>query len=200
MKMVCCLLCMYVARHPEHSLLLRLTAVAARVAELLDSAVGLSVQRAIFRLVLLELRELRREGLENVCHGRPQVAQVRDWPTADSKVSHRQGRDARLSPVSFIFFNMKRKTTYLNPADLMLHEINQEPLRYLTTPLLHPIQEFGLRRLQPPSAILFQRAANHLQPKRDAPEPPDIFGVDGELAARAQHSRLVLLRKRRRRL
>lgn len=71
--------------------------------------------------------------------------------------------------------------SYLNPTDLVLHKIDQEPISNLPTTVFDLFQKRRLRRFERSDARVFKSAAKHLQSQRDVPQIPDIIGVNREL-------------------
>ena len=114
-------------------------------------------------------------------------------------VADRQRRDAGLGKEvkvsTLISFSRKltKKTTHLNPTDLMLHEIDQEAIRDLALALLHALQQSRLGRLQARHAGALQTRAQHLQAQADVPQVPHVLRVDGERGAARARGQAVLL-------
>ncbi|CRK20082.1 hypothetical protein BN1708_012730 [Verticillium longisporum] len=148
------------------------------------------------RLVALQLGHLLGDLGEHVGDGRAQLVELPDGRLAVGHVPERQRRGARLSSVSTMVHSKQAKRrakegTHLDPAHLVLHKVEQEPLRHLAAALLHALEQLRLGRLQRAAALVLQRAAQHLEPQADAPEAPDEVRVKGELAAGLHRRRLL---------
>lgn len=107
-------------------------------------------------LVAFELRQVRREIVQHHRHRGAKVVQLRDVPTPQSHVAHGKRRDAslvencqyfpytsnpacsRLSSAQDGFVGMCF-ITHLDPADLVLHKVDQEVLRDFSTSLFHAL-------------------------------------------------------------
>lgn len=111
-----------------------------------DSKAGIansSTEVTIPRFVLSYQLELLGNHLENLVHRSPQRAKIGPYAALRDEVTHVYRVDARLHNVSMHHTTLRlfkpRQETYLDPANLMIQEVDQKVLRHLSSPLPHPV-------------------------------------------------------------